>query len=161
MLRIKNGQINGRQFIESLHYDNIIQEETGWSRDEVHQIYSILFRHHTFTPSEFEQNMDRVLNTKYATKLSKQVRSTIQEVLLQHDVSIIHYKIKNAQNVDEFSDCVINMVDQLCPSNVDSIAITDVNQLRTTEEVTAAEAEDNSNLIQIIFESIAECFIFG
>eukprot|EP01083_Nonionella_stella_P304723 1060145_1 len=71
--RIKNERIDGSQLIESLtrtstnsklehqlHIREIIAKETGWVPNEVRQILLVLFRHHTWTKSEFTHNMDRI-----------------------------------------------------------------------------------------------------
>eukprot|EP01083_Nonionella_stella_P205315 747771_1 len=149
LLRIQNEPINGQRFIESLHHQNVIQEETGWNDDTIHQIQSILFRHHTFTPSEFAQHMKYIFHTKYVTKLSAPMISTMKEMILQHDVSTLHYQIKNAQNIEEFSHCVINMVDELVSKNEE-------HKYNCNDD-----AHDHTDLIQVIYEAIAECFIFG
>eukprot|EP01083_Nonionella_stella_P307431 1080426_1 len=144
--RIQNEPINGQQFTESLHHE-IIKKETGWSEDEVYQIHSILFRHHTFTQSEFELNMNHVLDTKYGAKLSEEIVCTLKEVISQHDVSMIQYKMKNGQKIEAFSHCVINMVDELL-QNVDENKHND-------------RGDVDSDLIQTMYDAIAECFIFG
>eukprot|EP01083_Nonionella_stella_P159397 519922_1 len=146
LLRIKNENIDGSQLIDSLateqhnrhNINHIIFAETGWHDDEVRQLLSILFRHHTWTQSEFEQNWDRVWAKQEYNALSPRIISTIKAVILDHDVEEIHYKIKNAHPIDAFSDCIINMVDDI------------INETETEDHL----------FIKSIYEGIADCFIF-
>eukprot|EP01083_Nonionella_stella_P296973 1008704_1 len=118
--RIINENIDGSQLIASLiitqHNTNafhiVIADETGWNKDEARQILFILFRHHTCTRSEFARNFDRVWAKKEYSVLSPHIYK-IKDTLLGHKVEEIHYKIKHAQPIDEFSDCIINMVDEM------------------------------------------------
>eukprot|EP01083_Nonionella_stella_P159398 519923_1 len=145
-IKNKNEAIDGGQLIEwlmrnsdSTLEDHIIATETGWKADEVRQILSVLFRHHTCTTFEFTDNMDRVFaGHDYNRSLSPQIINKIKDTILEHDVEEIHYKIKNAQPIDEFSDCIINMVDDI---------------------INETETEDQS-FIKSIYEGIADCFIF-
>eukprot|EP01083_Nonionella_stella_P238569 835889_1 len=133
--RITEEAMNGEQFIESIDAkeENIISKETGWKYNDVYQIQAVLFKHQTFTEKQFQQNMNYILNTKYAKSLSKQVVNEIKETILQHNAEEIHYKIKNGHNIEEFSDCIVNMVDR------------------------CIGYDDN---IQSIYDAIADCFIF-
>eukprot|EP01083_Nonionella_stella_P291147 990703_1 len=155
MERINNESIDGLQLIQSLTMEqhninafHIIVAETGWDKDEVHQILSVLFRHHTWTQSEFTHNMNRVwakpeYNTLRSSHLNDPI-STIQCIILKHDVEKIHYHIKNANPIAEFSDCIINMVDEIMQTN---------KEKQTT-------LSDENDCIKCIYEGIAECFIF-
>eukprot|EP01084_Bolivina_argentea_P268157 455401_1 len=71
--RILDENINGVKFIDSLRDRRVdmIQQETGYPEDEIYQIEAILLRHHTFTETEFKQNMDYVFTQNYADLLSK------------------------------------------------------------------------------------------
>eukprot|EP01083_Nonionella_stella_P093355 261608_1 len=142
LIRIHNEDIDGSKLIASLakeqHDKNafhIIAAETGWHDDEVRQILSVLFRHHTWTQSEFANNFDRIWNKQEYNAVSRHI-SKIEAVVLGHNVDEIHYKIKHAQPIDEFSDCIINMVDEMIGDT------------------------QNDDVIKCIYEGIAECFIF-
>eukprot|EP01083_Nonionella_stella_P150521 479624_1 len=126
---------------ENINARSITVAETGWHEDEVRQILSILFRHHTWTRSEFADNFDRVWAKEEYNALSPRI-SAIRDTILSHDVEAIHYKIKHAQSIDEFSDCIINMVDEMIDD--------------TKNEASHKESDD----IRRIYEGIAECFIF-
>eukprot|EP01083_Nonionella_stella_P093357 261610_1 len=151
--RIINENIDGSQLIASLiitqHNTNafhiVIADETGWNKDEARQILSILFRHHTCTRSEFARNFDRVWAKKEYSVLSPHIYK-IKDTLLGHKVEEIHYKIKHAQPIDEFSDCIINMVDEM-NQMIDDTKNEDISY-------------DESDSIKYIYEGIAECFIF-
>eukprot|EP01083_Nonionella_stella_P082595 227979_1 len=134
LFRIMNENIDGSQ----LNINHAIVAETGWHNDEVLQILSVLLRHHTWTQSEFEHNWDRVWAKQEYSALSPRIISTIKAVILDHDVEEIHYKIKNAHPIDAFSDCIINIVDDI---------------------INETETEDHS-FIKSIYEGIADCFIF-
>eukprot|EP01084_Bolivina_argentea_P233214 392850_1 len=131
--RIKDENINGAEFIKKQY---IIQEETGWSEQEAYQISSMLLKYHAFTVFSFEKNMNNVLKS-----LPNNVVNKIKEIILKFDVDTLHYKIKNAENIDEFSDAIINMVGELIENKI----------------------QNNSGdvIIKTIYEAIAECFIFN
>eukprot|EP01083_Nonionella_stella_P286660 975609_1 len=152
--RIKNESMDGSQLIQSLTTEHrsinafdIIVEETGWDEVEVRQILSVLFRHHTWIRSEFMSNMDRVWGN---TLLSADIISKIKGIVLEYDVEEIHYRIKNAKPIDEFSDCVINTVDR----------IMHVQSAVTMNEEKQATLFDENNLIKRLYEGFAQCFIF-
>eukprot|EP01083_Nonionella_stella_P300818 1028880_1 len=89
LLRIENENIDGLHLINSMEdhtINHIICAETAWHNDEVRQILSVLFRHHTWTQSEFEQNWDRVWAKHKYNGLSPQIISTIKATILDHDV---------------------------------------------------------------------------
>eukprot|EP01083_Nonionella_stella_P043663 117826_1 len=118
--RIMYKNIDGSQLIKSLTMEqrdknirHIIAKETGWDSDEVIQILSVLFKHHTWTQSEFSRNFDRVWGKHEYNALSKHISEIKDIVLHHHNVEVIHYKIKHAQRIDEFNDCIINMVDEM------------------------------------------------
>eukprot|EP01083_Nonionella_stella_P011369 32315_1 len=145
--RIISQNIDGSRFIESVIAPNedIIAEETGWHDDDVYQIQSILFRHHSCTQSQFEQNMNDVLSNEPATKLSKDIADRIKGVMSQHNIEETHYKIKNALNIDEFADSVMNMVDEWTQN----------------EHKENPKTKDKSELvITQIYRAIAQCFVF-
>eukprot|EP01084_Bolivina_argentea_P225301 380777_1 len=147
--RIKNENMNGKKFITSLD-DNIIKYETGWNSDQVYQIISVLFRHDTFTKIEFKNHMNFVLTQYYEKKLlSKAFIDRIKEVIFEYDVEEIHYKIKNNKNFDEFSDGVMNLVDELILQN---------NNEAKTNNAYNEYMEDT--LSKTIYQAIATCFIF-
>eukprot|EP01083_Nonionella_stella_P027538 75905_1 len=134
--RITDERIDGKHLIQSIYdKEDIIANETGWNADEVYQIHTILFRHYTFTKAQFTSNMDHLLHRKYA--LSKVIADEITELMEQHNVEVIHCKIKNASHIDEFSDSVMNMVDEL------------------------THVRDENELIMQIYKVVAECFILG
>eukprot|EP01083_Nonionella_stella_P196283 722370_1 len=136
--RIISQPIDGKRFIQSViaPNDDIIAAETGWDEEEVYQIQSMLFRHHTFTKSQFEQNMNDILAKKYAATLSEDIRDAIKGVMSQHNVDEVHYRIKNALSIDEFADSVMNMVDEW------------------------TQKDENEWIVMQIYHVIAQCFVF-
>eukprot|EP01083_Nonionella_stella_P112212 329793_1 len=151
--RIRRENIDGSRLIASLTKQSrntnafhIIVAETEWSHDEVRQILSVLFRHHTWTQSEFAQNWDRVWAKEEYNALSSHphIISEIKDIILgEYDVEQIHYKIKHAQRIDEFSDYIINMVDEIMD-----------------EMISDSNNDDEGDMIRCIYDGIAECFIF-
>eukprot|EP01083_Nonionella_stella_P084400 233630_1 len=146
--RIMNDHIDGKRFIESMIASNedIIAEETGWAKDDVYQIQSMLFRHHTFTQSQFEQNMDDILSQEYTTKLSKDIVERIKWVMSQHNVEKIHYRIKNAMSIAPFADSVMDMVDEWTQS---------------VYKQNPKAKDENELILTHIYHAIAQCFVFS
>eukprot|EP01083_Nonionella_stella_P039680 107915_1 len=167
-IKNKNEAIDGGQLIEwlmrnsdSTLEDHIIATETGWKADEVRQILSVLFRHHTCTTFEFTGNMDRVwAGHDYNRSLSPQIINKIKDTILEHDVEEIHYKIKNAQPIDEFSDCMINMVDQFIEKQEDHAQTNNENGALIDDMEHESKESDENDWIQRIYKGIAECFVF-
>eukprot|EP01083_Nonionella_stella_P277429 943124_1 len=141
--RITDDQIGGERFIQYIREgkEDVIAEETGWGADEVYQIHSVLFRYHTFTKLQFTQNMNALLRNKY-TILSNEITDQIKEQMKQHDVEVIHCKIKHASSIDAFSDSVMNMVDEL-----------------SDHQSTMSDMVGNELTMQI-YKAVAECFVF-
>eukprot|EP01084_Bolivina_argentea_P013009 24373_1 len=83
--RIQDENITGEQF-EDIR--DIIEQETGWKKSEIYQIESILLKHHTFTKSQFEQNMNKIFMEKHGHLLSKEIINTIKDVISQNPVHI-------------------------------------------------------------------------
>eukprot|EP01083_Nonionella_stella_P084969 235298_1 len=148
--RIVNEDIDGKRFIESViaFDEDIISEETGWDEQEVYQIQSMLFRHHTFTKSQFEQNMNHVLDKQYATTLSEDIRDMIKQVMSQHNIEDIHYNIKHALSIDVFADSVMNMVDEW--------TVWAQNDCKESSK----SNEEKELIVMQIYHAIAQCFVF-
>eukprot|EP01083_Nonionella_stella_P147355 464799_1 len=146
--RIMGDHIDGQRFIQSMIASNedIIAEETGWSEDDVYQIQSMLFRHHTFTQSQFEQNMDDILSQEYRTKLSKDIIERIKWVMSQHNVEKIHYRIKNAMSIAPFADSIMDMVDEWT---------------QTVYKQNPKAKDENELIFTHIYHAIAQCFVFS
>eukprot|EP01083_Nonionella_stella_P140836 432752_1 len=147
LAHIRDNNVDGKAFIESLNDKHMIQDETGWSDDEVYQIESVLLKHQTLTESQFKENMDYVLKTKYDEHtLSTRIVDKIKEVILAFDVEALQWNIKTGQSVEEFSDTVMNMMEE-------------VVETRTTSDDQKEYVEDTT--IQVIYEAIADCFMFN
>eukprot|EP01083_Nonionella_stella_P073619 199220_1 len=135
--RINDETIDGVQFIRLLREDNvdIIGDATGWDEDEVNQIQSVLFRHHICTESEFQKNMNHIFSTKYKGILPNVVINQIKKAMYEFDTEEIHYQIKNGMSIDAFSTRMIFLVQQF------------VNK-------------EDQDLVQNMYEAIAQCFVF-
>eukprot|EP01084_Bolivina_argentea_P051345 94452_1 len=114
---IMKKNIDGKHFINNIKQSSIIEAATGWDKDDIYQIQSVLLKHHTLSRSQFIQNMNNILTQKYNKSLTSDVINRITDFILQFDVETIHFKIKNGKNIDEFSDKIINFVDELIENN--------------------------------------------
>eukprot|EP01083_Nonionella_stella_P105366 303074_1 len=142
---IRDNNIDGKAFIDSLNDKHIIQGETGWSDDEVYQIESLLLKHQTLTESQFKENMDYVFQT-YDKALSPRIVDKIKEVILAFDVEALQWHIKTGQPMEEFSETVMNMMDEVVPDTP------------STADEQKEYKEDTT--IQVIYEAIADCLMF-
>eukprot|EP01083_Nonionella_stella_P011368 32312_1 len=89
--------------------------------------------------------MDDVLSNEPAIKLSKDIADRIKGVMSQHNIEETHYKIKNALNIDEFADSVMNMVDEWTQ-----------NEYKENPKPT----DKSEVVITQIYRTIAQCFVF-
>eukprot|EP01084_Bolivina_argentea_P020913 38846_1 len=140
LTNIMEKNIDGKLFINNTKENSFMEAATGWDKNDIYQIQSVLLKHHTFSRSQFIQNMNNILTQTYSKSLTTDVINRITEVILQFDVEEIHYKIKNGKNIDEFSDKIINLVDELIEKNTN---------------------EYDNNFVTNIYEFISECFIFN
>eukprot|EP01084_Bolivina_argentea_P277694 474201_1 len=131
--------INGIEFVNSLQ-EQIIQQATGFKDDEIYQIESMMLRHHTFTRGQFKKNMNNILSRSY--NLFEWIKHKIHSVFDVFDVENVFLKIKNGNDTQEFSDAVIDMVDEIIQSD---------SEKRTNNEM---------YLVSKIYSAIAESFIF-
>eukprot|EP01084_Bolivina_argentea_P030349 56259_1 len=143
LARIKNENIDGKAFIESLKEGHIIQDETGWALDEVYQIESILLKHYTFTETQFKKNMNTILKTN-CQLLSKDIIDTIQQAITMFDVEIIQLSIKTGNIIEEFSDTVTDMIDDVIKNNKNN-----------------STANNEDDLVQKIYSTVADCFMLN
>ena len=134
LLRIRNDYIDGQKFLtDSIDF---METETGWSSDEIIQIESILYKHCTFQEKEFKDNMDKIMAK---SKLPDQVKYKIKDEILEFDVEKCHYLIKNNHNIEEFSDSIITLVEDITEMKLD---------------------QEEEDLVKQVYDVIARCFIF-
>eukprot|EP01083_Nonionella_stella_P185906 679268_1 len=130
----KRDAIDGKTFIK--HYKerhNWMEERTGWDKEDIYQIHSVLFRHHCFTSQQIMHKIQRISLTDAA---GISVADTIQNTLISDfNLETLHYKIKTGQPVPEWSDRVVNMVNDMMDNNA-----------------------DDPHFIKQIYEAIAGCF---
>eukprot|EP01084_Bolivina_argentea_P112047 199855_1 len=137
---ILDEKIDGKKFIECVTGKNVIQIHTGWKPQECYQIEAMLFKKYTPTEEEIKKNIQKMLMHKDNNKvLSIHALDRISDVILKFDVKELYYKIKNDKNIDEFSDEIVNLVDELVDNN----------------------NKQYDSLIQKVYAKIAECFIFS
>eukprot|EP01084_Bolivina_argentea_P013006 24366_1 len=93
---------------------------------------------------------------KYANSLSKDIINAIKDVTLKFDIEEIHYKIKNGENIDEFSDAIVNLVDELTQIKQFKIQYKEQTIIWRPSNPTSTEAKnwnDNFNSIQSVVNS--------
>eukprot|EP01084_Bolivina_argentea_P257944 434670_1 len=115
-----NNIINGKQYI--LYYKQNkkwIQEATGWAEEEIYQIDSQLFKQYTYTTAQIIRNIE---NIKLTDAFGQSLSDTVKNRIISHcNVEYLHCKIKNNNNIQDFSDMIMNMVDEIIIQRNDSI----------------------------------------
>eukprot|EP01084_Bolivina_argentea_P076417 138492_1 len=142
--QINAQKMDGKAFIKHIiehQENNIIKTETGFIPSEVRQIESVLFMHYTKPVKAFRVRMDNILTNKYGKWLSNNVINKIKHVIIdEFDIENIYYKIMNQKNIQNFSDRIINLVDEILDNKVTN--------------------GYDENFVNKIYEGIAECFVF-
>eukprot|EP01084_Bolivina_argentea_P285501 489613_1 len=121
-----------------LIFENIIKQNSLKSKQDGKQmLFKLLlhFRHKSMTRKQFEKNMNKAMNV---SSLPKKVKHYIKNIILKSDVETIHFKIKHGLDIHEFSNIVINAVDELVADN---------------------KQNKGNNFVKRIYELIATCFI--
>eukprot|EP01084_Bolivina_argentea_P218987 371504_1 len=133
---ILSENINGKRFIDRFEQnDEFIKNSTGYDSNEIHQLNAILLKHSTPTQNEFIENM---INNMNKTLLPDTVKQQLQNAISNFDVEKLHYKMRYGKDIQEFSDMIINKVDDL-----------------------QYEVQNNENdFIKEIYEIIGSCFTF-
>eukprot|EP01084_Bolivina_argentea_P274565 468034_1 len=102
--------INGIKFIEYyVKQEPWMENVTGWNEKEIAQVQSVLFKCHSGTKSAIIKKINDVCTERFDPSLSKIIIDNICEF----DVEELQFKIKNCQNIQNFSDVVMNMIDEL------------------------------------------------
>eukprot|EP01083_Nonionella_stella_P105141 302268_1 len=109
--QMQEDEIDGTEIISILHDNKYIQSHTGWASDEVEQIKLILLRYWTFSKDEFMDNLEYSLYLNES--LSTVIIGRIRNIMLDFDVELLHFKMKNNKDIEEFSDAVISMVNDI------------------------------------------------
>eukprot|EP01084_Bolivina_argentea_P226287 382247_1 len=112
---IKTHKINGEKFIKYYQKHNKwITNVTGWSEQQVYQIEATLFEHQTFTNKEILKKFKKSLRTNKLTNTDVWQRMTEN---FDIELEELHYRIKTGQDIHDFSDFVVNMVDDITENN--------------------------------------------
>eukprot|EP01084_Bolivina_argentea_P290161 498352_1 len=119
--QIKEKEINGIQFVQ-LYLQNqcFIKESTGWTEEHIDQIKFIFAKQQTFSIEQLNEHMNYVINEhkKTSTPLPDTIIEQIRIAILDFaDIDEMHYKIKNAQNIQAFSVYIIDTVDEIIDNN--------------------------------------------
>eukprot|EP01084_Bolivina_argentea_P267618 454334_1 len=135
--KFRNEKINGKKLIRILQdpKNHMIQIITGWEDKEVEQIKLLFLRYWTFNKKQFIDKMCSAFTNKdHQTFIPKIAFDKIKETIQEFDVEELHYKIKNNKNIDDFSEKIINIVDNVTQNN-------------------------DSDVVYLIYTKIAQCFI--
>eukprot|EP01084_Bolivina_argentea_P283680 485939_1 len=125
--------IDGEKYIKYYKENkNWMEEVSGWDRVDIYQIDAALFKHDTFRKKEI---INRVNNISLKDLSDKMIKYIIPHFNLEN----LHYKIKNGQNIQNFSDMIINMVDEFIENK---------------------EEKTTDDYVKNIYYSIAKCFEF-
>eukprot|EP01084_Bolivina_argentea_P181711 313787_1 len=96
----KEDPIDGAKVIAYYKYKKKkewMEESTGWSKEDIYQIESVLFRYDTYTSTQITDNL-KSIPLKDASGAS--VADTIAQTLIPHfNLETLHYKIKSGQAV--------------------------------------------------------------
>eukprot|EP01084_Bolivina_argentea_P030166 55945_1 len=116
---------------------------------EIEQIKYLLFRHKTFTKQQFVENIHLILNLEKYHIQSNEVKTKIKNMLVNDifDIEMVHHNIQHNQNIQSFSDAIINIVDDLVEQKHDH----------------SENKEDNieEDFIKRIYKAIAHCFSYN
>eukprot|EP01084_Bolivina_argentea_P044187 81348_1 len=145
--KIQDNKINGKQINQLFKKkNNIIKINTGWQQKEIDQLQLMLFKYRTFTKSQFIDNMNRILSQcKDKNALPSQLIHQTKQIILndQFNVEELHFRVKNAKKLQDFSDKIVNMVDKFVQD----------------KENKKYMADDDYDLINKLYTTIARCFI--
>eukprot|EP01084_Bolivina_argentea_P208637 355637_1 len=169
-IRDKSDPINGEKFIKYYaEYNSWIEDVTGWARDEIRQIQSVLFKYNTKTVAQINYDLKRTFKQEFdhdqlVKKLIKEFTKTFteqgQEELEEEQKEFtqekIHFNIKNAGNINEFSDFVVNKVHELTKQNESN----DIEQEEEEKYDTLSVKNKDKDFVKRIYTSIAKSFIF-
>eukprot|EP01083_Nonionella_stella_P057196 150248_1 len=82
-----------------------------------------------------------IYKSAVAVWLPNTIVDAIKDVILQFDVELLHFKIKNNKNIQEFSESIMQMVDEII------------------DEENKHSDDDDADMINTIYETVAQCFI--
>ena len=114
--KIKVDKINGNDLIARYkNADNFIKMATGWKKEEIYQIEAILFRNSSMTKQEIIRNLQETLNNRKT--ISDNAKEQILHNIQSSDVESIAMKIKTGRDITEFSDNMMELVNNLYELN--------------------------------------------
>eukprot|EP01084_Bolivina_argentea_P099378 178652_1 len=127
--KIQQRDITGSKFVQHPDYvRQFIATCTGWHQIEIHQIEVVLFQKFSITKDQFKNKLQRILSPpatkqlykykyKYFQILSNDVINIIKTTMRDFFVDTVYYQIKNGLKVEDFSDQIINMIDDEVQNN--------------------------------------------
>eukprot|EP01083_Nonionella_stella_P250247 864484_1 len=150
---LHNDSIDGQQIIHILNDDEYIQSHTGWDDNEVEQIKLILLRYFTFTQAQFIDNMNMICEREDGNALSKSISNAIKDVVLQFDMELLHFNIKNNKNI---GDSVVQMVNEIM---IIETGVVDAPNVEKKYSENDNDMVVDDTLVKTIYDTIAKCFI--
>eukprot|EP01084_Bolivina_argentea_P046826 86244_1 len=133
-LRCQNMNGSNIKVILTDQTNHIIKQVTGWNDGEIEQIKIILLKNWSFTEKTFINNMNNILSDTSLASITDKIR----KVILRFNVEQLHYKIKNNKDISNFSDRIIDLVDDILENN---------------------QANENNGLLTRAYSAIARCFV--
>eukprot|EP01084_Bolivina_argentea_P218982 371489_1 len=147
LAKIVKDQIDGPALMQCFQeYDQFMEKETGWKSEDINQLYAILFRHCTLLTHQITNNMINITNDQHKS-LPNFVKTQMKKVIAQFDVETLHFKIRNGLEIEEFSDKIINMVDEA----------TEHNEQNKIDNKNDAYFKDD--FVKRIYEAVANIFV--
>eukprot|EP01084_Bolivina_argentea_P117371 208457_1 len=142
--KILNNDINGLQFIQTcINNEQIITESTGWNAQDTYQVEAFLFQNQTLSRSIILNQLND--NDSLPTFATNEIRKTFQKF----DLESIHYQIKNGKHCPQFSDALIDLIDDLNSKNT-----------QPTERKSNDIFMEN-DLVKRIYNTVVNCFIWN
>ena len=117
---IRENAISGQKLLDILQESNanVFRSITGWNEHELQQIQLLFYQYVSLTKKQFIKNMNTVFNDNVES-IQQQTKDKIRDLLVveETDVERIYFCIKNAYDIEDFSDDIISIVEQLKENN--------------------------------------------
>eukprot|EP01083_Nonionella_stella_P005177 15022_1 len=151
---IESERIDGSKFIDYYRTHNEwIKQNTGWNANDIYHINSILFRHHSLSKQEIEGRLSRFCDPFNSLKFKDSATwESIQSQLLTFDLEEVDLRIRLGVSVNDFSDFVSNMIDDLVSEN-------QKKKLNSEFYDVAFDENDDEDIVKTIYDMIADVFV--
>eukprot|EP01084_Bolivina_argentea_P094408 169716_1 len=167
--RIKEDKIDGAKFIRwYIEGNDWLKDATGWDLKDIYQVQAVLFKNNVNTEAEIKHNLTTTLEKRFPKKLSELI---VSEITAKFNVEELQFKIKTGHNIQEFSDFVVNMIDELGIQNEQKKQQNDEDEEKeenkmkdlfklVSTDLVHESIKDNNDFVKQMYESIAQGFVF-